>query len=163
MIIINLFEFGYIFFVLIAEVIEGLTVERGRRAIQNLLNLMPKEVSLRQENGEQKVSINEINVGDVVIVKPGARIPVDGVVTKGFTFVDQSAITGESMPVEKMVSSQVFAGSINQSGAIEIETQKIGKDTAFGKIIQAVEIAEKSRAPIVKTADRLSGYLVYFV
>lgn len=151
-----------VFFVLIAELLEGLTVDRGRRAIKNLLDLMPKDAFIRQQQGEQKTSISQIKIGDIVIVKPGSRIPVDGMVTKGTTFIDQSAVTGESMPVEKIVGSEVYAGTINQSGAIDVQTNNIGKDTAFGKIIQAVEAAEKSRAPIQKTADRLSGYLVYF-
>ncbi len=151
-----------VFFVLIAEVLEGFTIERGRRAIRNLLDLMPKEAFIRQQNGEKRTSIEQIKIGDTVIVKPGTRLPIDGIVTKGITFIDQSAITGESIPVEKTIGSEVYAGSINQSGVIEIKTLRIGKDTAFGKIIQAVEAAEKSRAPIEKTADRLSGYLVYF-
>ncbi|MDO5216494.1 cation-translocating P-type ATPase [Legionella pneumophila] len=151
-----------ILFVLIAEVLEGLTIERGRRAIRSLLDLMPKAAFIRQQNGERKTSIDAIKAGDTVIVKPGSRIPIDGIVIRGLTFVDQSAITGESMPVEKIAGSSVYAGSINQSGAIDVETQRVGKDTAFGKIIQAVEAAEQSRAPIQRTADRLAGYLVYF-
>ncbi|HVY55962.1 MAG TPA: cation-translocating P-type ATPase, partial [Thermodesulfobacteriota bacterium] len=94
--------------------------------------------------------------------KPGARIPVDGVVVNGNSFVDQSTITGESMPVEKISGSQVYAGTINQSGMLEVRTLKLGRETAFGKIVQIVEQAEKYRAPIQKTADRLAGYLVYF-
>ncbi len=151
-----------ILFVLIAEVLEGLTIERGRRAIKSLLDFMPKEAFIRHQNGESKKNIEEIKAGDTVIVKPGSRIPIDGTVIRGLTFVDQSAITGESMPVEKIAGSEVYAGSINQSGAIDVETKRVGKDTTFGKIIQAVEAAEKSRAPIQKTADRLAGYLVYF-
>jgi Cd2+/Zn2+-exporting ATPase/Cu+-exporting ATPase len=108
------------------------------------------------------VGAHEIQIGDVVIIKPGGRIAVDGVVVKGHSAVDQATITGESMPVEKVVGAQVYAGTINQSGALEVRTTGIGRDTAFGKIIEAVERAEKSRAPIQKTADRLAGYLVYF-
>lgn len=150
------------FFVLIAEVLEGMTVDRGRRAIRSLLDLMPREALIRQHDSEHRANIDDLKPGDIVIVKPGTRIPIDGVVKKGTTFVDQATITGESMPVEKMIGSEVYAGTINQSGAIEVETHRAGKDTAFGKIIQAVEAAEKSRAPIQKIADRLSGYLVYF-
>jgi heavy metal translocating P-type ATPase len=95
-------------------------------------------------------------------VKPGGRIPVDGVVLGGKSFVEQAAITGEAMPVEKLPGDLVYAGTINQSGALEVSAQKLGRDTTFGKIIEAVERAEKSRAPIQKTADRLAGYLVYF-
>ncbi len=101
-------------------------------------------------------------MGDVVLVKPGGRVPVDGVVVAGHSFVDQAAITGESMPAEKSVGDPVYAGTINQSGVLEVRTTGTGRDTAFGKIIEAVEQAERSRAPIQKTADRLAGYLVYF-
>jgi Cd2+/Zn2+-exporting ATPase/Cu+-exporting ATPase len=95
-------------------------------------------------------------------LKPGARIPVDGDVISGNSFVDQSTITGESLPVEKVAGTHVYAGTINQSGTLDVRTTGIGRDTAFGKIIKAVEEAEKSRAPIQRTADRLAGYLVYF-
>ncbi|HTB75607.1 MAG TPA: HAD-IC family P-type ATPase, partial [Polyangiaceae bacterium] len=101
-------------------------------------------------------------VGDVVVIKPGGRLPVDGVVESGHSFVDQSAITGESLPTEKVPGASVFAGTINQSGALEVRTTGIGRDTTFAKIVDAVEQAQESRAPIQKTADRLSGYLVYF-
>src|SRR4030095_7585390 len=104
----------------------------------------------------------ELRPGDVIVVKPGSRISVDGVVTGGHSFVDQSAITGESLPVEKIPGAAVFAGTINQSGALEIEARGIGRDTAFGKIIAAVEEAERSRAPIQRIADRLAGYLLSF-
>jgi Cd2+/Zn2+-exporting ATPase/Cu+-exporting ATPase len=109
-----------------------------------------------------EVASDDVQVGDTVIVKPGGRIPVDGVVLGGRSFVEQAAITGEAMPVEKAKGDAVYAGTINQSGALEIGAQKLGRDTTFGKIIEAVERAEKSRAPIQKTADRLAGYLVYF-
>src|ERR1041385_9385115 len=101
-------------------------------------------------------------MGDVVVIKPGSRIAVDGDVMSGNSFVDQAGITGESLPVEKVAGTRVYAGTINQSGVLEIRTEGIGRDTAFGKIIEAVERAEQSRAPIQKTADRLAGYLVYF-
>lgn len=150
-----------VLFVLIAEVLEGLTVGRGRRAIRDLLDLLPQSAVVRRAGGTQEVGAAEVQLGDVVLVKPGARVPVDGVVLAGNSFVDQATITGESLPVEKLPGSQVFAGTINQSGVIEVRAEGIGRDTAFGKIIEAVEQAEKSRAPIQKTADRLAGYLVY--
>jgi Cd2+/Zn2+-exporting ATPase/Cu+-exporting ATPase len=150
-------------FVLVAEVLEGLTVGRGRRAIKRLLDLLPQTAFVRGPGGDvQQVHADEICVGDVVVVKPGGRVPVDGVVVSGDSFVDQAAITGESMPSEKTPGALVYAGTINQSGALEVRTTGVGHDTAFGKIIQAVERAEKSRAPIQKTADRLAAYLVYF-
>jgi Cd2+/Zn2+-exporting ATPase/Cu+-exporting ATPase len=106
--------------------------------------------------------VDELQVGDAVLVNPGGRVPVDGTVLSGHSYLDQSRITGESMPVEKTAGSPVYAGSINQSGAIEIRVERAGRDTSFGKIIEAVERAEKSRAPVQRLADRLAGYLVYF-
>lgn len=103
-----------------------------------------------------------MRIDDVVLVRPGGRVPVDGVVVRGHSFIDQAAITGESMPVEKLPGAHVYAGTVNQSGVLEIRTRTIGRDTAFGKIIEAVEQAERSRAPVQRTADRLAGYLVYF-
>jgi heavy metal translocating P-type ATPase len=149
-------------FVLAAEVLEGLTVGRGRRAIQDLIDFLPRTVSVRRDNEVVEIPAEELRIGDKVIVKPGGRIPVDGLVLGGRSFVEQAAITGEAMPVEKVPGSAVYAGTINQSGALEVSADKLGRDTTFGKIIEAVEHAEKSRAPIQKTADRLAGYLVYF-
>jgi len=149
-------------FVLVAEVLEGLTVGRGRRAIRDLMELLPREVSVRRADSIQSISARELATGDSVLVAPGGRIPVDGTVLSGCSFVDESRITGESLPVEKMRGMYVFAGSINQSGALEVATERIGRDTSYGKIIEAVESAEKSRAPIQRLADRLAGYLVYF-
>jgi heavy metal translocating P-type ATPase len=149
-------------FVLIAEILEGLTVGRGRRAIRELLDLLPQMAEVRSDGQVTARSLSEVRTGDVVLVRPGGRIPVDGVVVTGHSFVDQATITGESMPVEMGSGAYVFAGTINQSGILELRTEKIGRDTAFGRIIEAVEQAERSRAPIQRTADRFAGYLVYF-
>jgi P-type Cu+ transporter len=149
-------------FVLAAEVLEGLTVGRGRRAIHDLLDFLPRTVTLRRNAQVVEVPADQVRVGDTVIVKPGGHIPVDGIVLGGRSFVEQAAITGEAMPVEKAPGDAVYAGTINQSGSLEIDARKLGRDTTFGRIIEAVERAEKSRAPIQKTADRLAGYLVYF-
>jgi P-type Cu+ transporter len=151
-----------VFFVLVAELLEGLTVERGRKAIGDLMQALPHTAEIRSAEGVRTLDTAELRIGDVVIIKPGASIPVDGVVSHGHSSVDQATITGESMPVEKCAGAKVYAGSINQSGALEVKTTRTGRDTAFGKIIDAVEHAEQSRAPIQKTADKLAGYLVYF-
>jgi len=151
-----------VFFVLIAEVLEELTVGRGRRAIQDLLDLLPQQVELRRADGVRPASLGELSSGDVVLVRPGGRVPVDGIVVGGHSFIDQATITGESMPVEKVPGAHVYAGTVNQSGILEIQTRSVGRDTAFGRIIEAVEQAERSRAPVQRTADRLAGYLVYF-
>jgi len=149
-------------FVLAAEVLEGMTVGRGRQAIKNLLDLLPHSATVRRDNTLLDVPVEQLRQGDLVIVKPGARLPVDGTVVRGHSVVDQSPISGESVPVEKSVEAVVYAGTINLSGVIEIEASRLGRDTAFGKIVEAVERAESSKAPIQKTADRLAGYLVYF-
>src|SRR6202158_4036536 len=148
--------------VLCAEILEGLTVGRGRTAIRHLVGLLPTTATVRRNESWQDVETKEIAAGDIVLVRPGTRIPVDGVVAGGHSFVDQATITGESMPAEKLPGAGVYAGTINQSGALEIRVDRMGRDTTFGKIIDAVERAEKSRAPIQGIADRLAGYLVYF-
>jgi cation transport ATPase len=149
-------------FVLIAEVLENMTVSRGRRAISDLLDFLPRSVLVRRAGTISDMNTDELKIGEAVLVNPAGRIPVDGLVINGNSFVDQSRITGESMPVEKIVGAIVYAGSINQSGVLEIRTERIGLDTSYGKIIEAVEHAEQSRAPVQRLADKLSGYLVYF-
>jgi Cd2+/Zn2+-exporting ATPase/Cu+-exporting ATPase len=149
-------------FVLVAEILEGLTVSRGRRAIQELLDYLPGSARVRRGSEVRDLALDEVRVDDRVLVSPGGRLPVDGRVLAGHSFVDEATITGESMPVEKVEGSRVFAGTINQSGALEVSAERLGRDTSFGKIIEAVEEAERSRAPVQKTADRLAGYLVYF-
>src|SRR5580693_5300886 len=149
-------------FVLVAEILEGLTVGRGRRAIQHLIELLPSTATVRRNGTWIDVGIQEVAIHDEVLVRPGGRIPVDGKVMGGHSFVDQAPITGESMPVEKHLGAIVYAATINQSGALEVRLERVGPDTTFGKIIEAVETAEKSRAPIQGIADRLAGYLVYF-
>src|SRR6202051_4407396 len=126
-------------FVLAAEVLEGLTVGRGRRAIQDLLDFLPRTASVRHNNQVIEIPAENLRLSDTVLVKPGGRIPVDGVVLAGRSFVEQAAITGEAMPVEKLAGDPVYAGTINQSGALEVRADKLGRDTTFGKIIEAVE------------------------
>jgi Cu+-exporting ATPase len=149
-------------FVLVAEVLEGMTVSRGRRAIRDLMDFIPHSVTVRSAGGIHEASTDELRIGDSVLVNPGGLVPIDGTVISGHSFVDQARITGESMPVEKLPGSLVYAGTINQSGALEIRVERIGRDTSYGRIIEAVEHAERSRAPVQQLADRLAGYLVYF-
>jgi Cd2+/Zn2+-exporting ATPase/Cu+-exporting ATPase len=149
-------------FVLVAEELEGMTVSRGRRAIRDLMDFIPRSVTIRGASGVHEASTDELRIGDSVLVNPGGLVPIDGTVTSGHSFVDQARITGESMPIEKLPGSVVFAGTINQSGALEILVERIGRDTSYGRIIEAVEHAERSRAPVQQLADRLAGYLVCF-
>ncbi len=116
---------------------------------------------MRRSGSVRDVDTDELKIGDVVLVSPGGLIPVDGRVVSGHSFVDQARITGESMPVEKLVGAAVYAGSINASGVLEIRAERIGRDTSYGRIIEAVERAERSRAPVQRLADRLAAYLVY--
>jgi Cd2+/Zn2+-exporting ATPase/Cu+-exporting ATPase len=148
-------------FVLAAEVLEGLTVGRGRRALKDLVALLPQSARVRAAGDVRVVPLTSVRVDDLVLVNPGERLPVDGRVVAGHSHVDQSAITGESVPVAKTVGASVYAGTINQSGALEVRAEKLGRDTSFGKIVAAVEQAERSRAPVQKVADRYAGYLVY--
>jgi len=148
-------------FVLVAEVLEGLTVGRGRKAIRELLEILPRAVTVRRVGVIRTIATENLAIGDAVLVAPGERLPVDGIVLSGDSFVDEARITGESLPVEKGAGAPVFAGTINQSGALEIAVERIGRDTAYGKIIEAVERAEASKAPVQRLADRLAGYLVY--
>jgi P-type Cu+ transporter len=149
-------------FVLAAEILEGLTVGRGRRAIQDMLDFLPQVASVLRDGQIVEVPTKTILPGEIVVIRPGSRIPVDGQVVSGHSFVEQAAITGEPMPSEKSAGSEVYAGTINQAGSLQVRADRLGKETTFGRIIEAVEKAEHSRAPIQKMADRLSGYLVYF-
>ncbi len=149
-------------FVLGAEILEGLTVGRGRRAIQDMLDFLPQIASVLRNGKPVEVPTQTILPGEIVLIRPGNRIPVDGEVVSGHSYVEQATITGEAMPSEKTSGSEVYAGTINQTGVLHVRADRLGKDTAFGKIIEAVENAEHSRAPIQKMADRLAGYLVYF-
>ena len=149
-------------FVLAAEILEGMTVGRGRRAIQDMLDFLPQTASVLRNSEVVEVATQSITPGEIVLIRPGSRIPVDGEVMSGNSFVEQAAITGEPMPSEKAAGSQVYAGTMNQAGTLQVRTERLGKETTFGKIIEAVERAEHSRAPIQKMADRLAGYLVYF-
>jgi heavy metal translocating P-type ATPase len=150
------------FFVLFAELLEGYTVGGGRRAIEKLINALPRQVTVRRNGQETELSAEELASGEVIVIRPGERIPVDGTVRKGSSYVDQASITGESLPVEKTEQSKVFAGTINKNGVLEVSVERVGRDTTFGKIIQVVEQAEKSKAPVQRVADRLAAGLVYF-
>jgi heavy metal translocating P-type ATPase len=150
------------FFVLFAELLEGYTVGGGRKAIEKLVDALPRQVTVRRGGQEQQLAADALSPGETIVIRPGERIPVDGIVIKGTSFVDQSAITGESMPVEKVEQTSVLAGTINKNGVLEVRVQRVGRDTTFGKIIQVVEEAEKSKAPVERVADRLAAGLVYF-
>lgn len=151
-----------VLFVLIAEMLESLMIRRVHTAIEALGPLLPVSALVRREEEIWQVPVTELKDGETVIVKPGARIPVDGVVLKGHSFVDQSPVTGETMPIETTMGSQVLAASINRSGILEVSMQRSGGETLFGKFLNAVRQAKKSRAPIERTAENLSSILVFW-
>ena len=125
-------------FVLVAEILEGLTVGRGRRAIQDMLNFLPQTASVLRDGQTLEVATDTILPGEIVLIRPGSRIPVDGRVVSGHSFVEEAAITGEPMPSEKIADSVVYAGAINQTGTLQVLAERLGKETTFGKTIEAV-------------------------
>lgn len=138
------------------------TLSKGRtsEAIKKLMHLSAKEALVVRDGQEILLPIEELVLGDQVLVKPGQKIPVDGQVLSGHSSVDESMLTGESIPVEKTIGDQVYGGSINSQGALTIETQKLGKDTLLSQIIKLVEDAQATKAPIAKIADQVSGVFV---
>jgi len=149
------------FFVIFAEFIEHRTVSNGKNVLGKLIALLPRRVIVRRGNHEEEIEIDSLTSSDTVIIPPGSAIPVDGLVTKGVSSVDQSSITGEHLPIEKAVGDEVLAGTVNHHGVLEVKTVRIGKDTTFGKILEVVEHAERTKAPIQRIADRLAARLVY--
>lgn len=138
------------------------TKSKGKtsEAISKLVDLAPKTATVLRNHKEVVIPVEEVQLGDIVCVKPGQRVPVDGVITKGYTTIDESAITGESIPVEKSIHSKVVGATINKSGYFEFEATKVGEDTALSQIIKLVEEAANSKAPISKMADKVSSIFV---
>jgi heavy metal translocating P-type ATPase len=150
------------FFVLLSEFIEAYAVDKGRATIVKLERSIPRRALVRRDGKEIETAVESIQPGEIVIVRDGERIPVDGNLVKGSGFVNQSAITGEAVAVEKLVGSRVFAGSVDQSGVFEVRTEKVGNETVFGQIIRLVEEAESRKAPIQRISDKLAAWLVEF-
>jgi HflK protein len=149
-----------IFIMLVGESLEDFAIGRTRSGIASLLALRPHTARVRRGHHEHEVHLPEIQPDDVVIVRPGDRIPVDGRVLVGTSWVDQSPITGEPLPVEKGAGDEVFAGTLNTHGALEIAVARLGHDTTLEQIIHLVEHAEASKAPVERLADRYAGYFV---
>lgn len=171
-ILIYLGEFGFaqhlyfesaavvITLVMVGKYLEAVSKSKTSEAIKKLMNLRPQTAVIVKDGAELTVSLDEVAVGDVVLVRPGAAIPVDGVVLDGASSVDESMLTGESLPVEKQPGSAVTGGSINGEGLLRFTVTKVGEDTALYKIIRLVEEAQGRKAPIAKLADVISGYFV---
>jgi P-type Cu+ transporter len=147
----------------LGKYMETKTKGKTSEAIKKLMGLAPKTARVIRNGQEMEISIDEVAVDDIVIVRPGEKMPVDGVVVEGMTAVDESMLTGESIPVEKTVGDNIIGASINKNGTIQYKATKVGKDTTLSQIIKLVEDAQGSKAPIAKMADIISGYFVPIV
>lgn len=146
--------------ILLGKSLEAVSKGKTSEAIKKLMSLAPKTAFVLQNGVETEIPIDEVEIGDIIIVKPGAKIPVDGVVSEGHTAIDESMLTGESMPVDKKGGDSVYAASLNTTGTIRFRAEKVGSDTALAQIIKLVEEAQGSKAPIAQMADIVSGYFV---
>ena len=149
--------------ILLGKSMEAVSKGRTSEAIKKLMGLAPKTATVIKNGKEIEISIDDVEENDIVLVKPGAKIPVDGEITEGFTSVDESMLTGESMPVDKKVGDSVFAATINKNGLIRFRATKVGDNTALAQIIKLIEDAQQSKAPIAQMADIVSGYFVPIV
>jgi len=148
-------------FVLAAEILEDLSMDRGRDALTDLMSFLPSRVLVRTGDHTAEVDLDQVRVGDVVMILPGGRVPVDGTVLEGRSSLDQSRITGEPLPVDVEVGATVFAGSVNQTGALAVRTEHVGDASSYGHIVAAVRAAQESEAPVQRLADQVASWLVY--
>jgi len=146
--------------ILLGKSLEAVSKGRTSEAIKKLMGLAPKTAIIIENGAEKEIPINEVMPGDIIVVKPGAKIPVDGLVTEGQSAVDESMLTGESMPVDKKSGDRIYAATINSNGVIRFKAEKVGGETALAQIIKLVEDAQGSKAPIAQMADIVAGYFV---
>lgn len=144
----------------VGKYLEAKSKGRTSEALKKLMDMAPKMAIVEKDGIKQEVPVEEVNPGDIVIIKPGASVPVDGTVIEGSTSIDESAITGESLPVEKETGMPVIAATINKTGFVRVRADKVGTDTAFSQIIRLVEDAGATKAPIAKLADKIAGIFV---
>ncbi|KAI4453112.1 atp7 isoform b [Holotrichia oblita] len=144
----------------LGKFLEARAKNRTSEAISKLMNLAPKTAIVLRDGVEHEMSIDDVVAGDILIVKEGGSVPVDGIVTEGYSSVDESAITGESLPVEKKSGDKVTGGTVSKSGYFKMEAKAVGENTTLAKIIRLVDEATSSKAPIAKLADKISGAFV---
>ena len=149
--------------ILLGKSLEAVSKGKTSEAIKKLMGLAPKTAIVIQDGKEVVLPIEEVEVNDIILVRPGEKIPVDGIVQEGYTSIDESMLTGESMPIEKKQGDKVYAASINKNGSIQFKATKVGSDTALAQIIKLVEDAQGTKAPIAQMADIVSGYFVPIV
>lgn len=152
-----------VFFMRMGDYAERFTTEQARESVRSLSRMAPQQARIIREDGERMVPVHQVSPGDQVLVRPGERIPVDGVVVDGHATIDTSAITGESMPVEAAEGKDVYAATIAQLGALKIRATAAGRDSTFGRVIQMVEEAERHKGDVQRYADRFSTYYLPFV
>ena len=143
--------------------LEEMAVEKTGETIKKLMELQPKTAIIVQDGDEREVSVEEVEVGDIVIVRPGERISVDGVVVNGHSFIDESMITGESVPVEKNIGDTVFSGTVNEAGTLKFKAVKVGKETTLAQIVRLTREVQASKAPIQRLADKVVNFFVPIV
>jgi P-type Cu+ transporter len=148
---------------MVGECLEAFTFERAQRSLARIVEIFPRRCWVLRDNQEVRILTSELQVGDLVVVKPGAKIPVDGMVRDGRSAVDQSALTGESLPLDKGPGDKVLAGSLNQFGALTIEAERVAEQTVAGRVIELTARALKDKAPLERTADRLARYFLPLV
>jgi Cu+-exporting ATPase len=146
--------------VILGRLLEAKAKAKTSNAIKKLIGLKPKQATIIKNGKQIKINIEDVKVGDIILVKPGGKIPVDGIITKGHSSIDESMITGESIPVEKNKGDIVIGATINKHGSFEFKTTKIGADTTLSQIIKLIEDAQMNKAPIQRFADKVSSYFV---
>lgn len=142
----------------VSEALERFSMDKARQSIRSLMDIAPKEALIRRNNEEKMINVSDIQIGDIMIIKPGQKIAMDGVVIKGHSAVNQAAITGESVPIEKQIKDEIFAGTLNEEGILEVEVTKHVNDTTIAKIIHLVEEAQGERAPAQAFVDKFAKY-----
>jgi Cd2+/Zn2+-exporting ATPase/Cu+-exporting ATPase len=152
-----------VIFMRVGDYVEKFTTESARRAVKELTAIAPQTARVERNGMEVEIPVREVMVGEIVIVRPGEKIPVDGEVVNGQATVDQAAITGESMPIEVTSGSHVFAATIAKLGSLRVKTLRIGADTTFGRVVKMVEEAEANRADVQRLADKFSAYYLPIV
>lgn len=155
------FAAGEVAFIMqLGKVLEDVTAEKSHKSLQSLINLTPQQALLRTSYGEKAILASEVKTGDILLVRPGESIPVDGQIINGSTSIDQSIITGESVPADKTAGDKVYQGTLNQQGVIEVKATNVGEGSSLKKMIRLAEEAEENKAPIVRIADKWARILV---